>query len=101
MHAELVITPAEDGLPLGSVLKKRGFSRRLVVRLKHTENGITRAGQLLRTVDTVREGDTVTLSCEDESLLVPSGELYVPVLYEDAICPARNISRIEHVVELL
>ena len=83
MHAELVITPAEDGLPLGSVLKKRGFSRRLVVRLKHTENGITRAGQLLRTVDTVLEGDTVTLSCEDESLLVPSEELYVPVLYED------------------
>ena len=72
MRSELIITAAEDGLPLGTVLKRRGFSRRLTVKLKHTEGGITRGGTLLRTVDRVFAGDRVLLCCEDGCGLEPS-----------------------------
>ena len=84
MRAELLIAASEDGLELGEVLKRRGYSRRLTVKLKHTEGGITRAGQLLRTVDTVRAGETVLLACEEKTQLEPSRELCVPVIYEDS-----------------
>ena len=83
MRSELLIAAEEDGLTLGAVLKRRGFSRRLTVRLKHTEGGITCGGELLRTVDRVFAGDRVLLCCEDESLLEPSEGLSVPILYED------------------
>ncbi len=83
MQSELIITPSEDGLTLGAVLKRRGFSRRLTVRLKHTEGGITRGGTLLRTVDKVSAGDRVLLFCKEESRLEPSSGLTVPILYED------------------
>lgn len=83
MQSELIITPEEDGLTLGEVLKRRGFSRRLTVRLKHTAGGITRAGQLLRTVDRVAAGDRVRLFCGESSGITPSAALSVPVLYED------------------
>lgn len=83
MRSEIVITAGEEGLTLGEVLKRRGFSRRLTVRLKHTEGGMTREGVLLRTVDRVRSGDRVLLCCEETGCLEPSAELKVPVLYED------------------
>ena len=41
---------------LEALLKKRGFSRRLIVAMKRTEGGITRNGELCRTIDKVLQG---------------------------------------------
>ena len=84
MHAELEVQPEESGLALGTLLKQRGYSRRLVTRLKRTEGGITRDGVLLRTIDSVSAGDIIILSCPDSKLLEPACGLEVPVIFEDS-----------------
>ena len=83
MSIEIIITDKEQGKKLGEVLLKKGISRRLITRLKRTENGITRNGSLIRTVDIVHSGDKIILSEKDQKLLEPNGKLNVEILYED------------------
>lgn len=82
-QAEFTADAAEDGLSCGELLKRRGVSRRLTVKLKRLDGGITRGGERIRTVDTVHAGDTISLLCVDESFLEPCTGLSVPVVYED------------------
>ena len=85
MLIELKITGSEDGKLFGDILKSRGFSRRLVLRMKRTEGGMTRGGETIRTVDAVREGDVIVIRDEDGiHPLRANNELCVPVLYEDS-----------------
>ncbi|MBR6102412.1 MAG: RluA family pseudouridine synthase [Ruminococcus sp.] len=84
MPDKLIILPEEDGKKLGEVLRTRGFSRKLLCRLKHTESGMTRGGALIRTVDRVSCGDEISLASPGTSELEPSPELHAPVLYEDS-----------------
>lgn len=72
-----------EGMSGGDFLRKCGVSRRLITKLKRTEGGITRNGELLRTVDIVHEGDTVRLKKLNESLLEPASGMSVSVAYED------------------
>lgn len=72
-----------DGKSCGDFLRSKGVSRRLVTKLKRVSMGITRRGELVRTIDMVRTGDVISLRLEDESLLEPNGSLVVPVAYED------------------
>ncbi len=83
MSVKLKISPAENGKPLGEVLSHRGISRRLVIRLKRIDGGITRNGQLIRTVDRVAEGDVIELSESDEKLLSPNPKLDVEIICQD------------------
>ncbi|MBS7368695.1 MAG: RluA family pseudouridine synthase, partial [Oscillospiraceae bacterium] len=62
---ELIVSPAEDGLTAGELLKGRGFSRRVVVALK-ASGGLTRNGEILRTVDRVRAGELVRAALFEE-----------------------------------
>lgn len=72
-----------EGMTCGDFLRKCGVSRRLVTKLKRVPMGITRNGELLRTIDIVHCGDTAVLKTVDESLLEPNTGLTVPVAYED------------------
>lgn len=45
--------------------------------------GITRNGKLVRSVDTVYNGDEIVLKIADTSLLEPNGSLNVPIAYEN------------------
>lgn len=85
MPVEVVISAHEDGRALGDVLKSRGISRRLILRLKRAEGGMTRSGELIRTIDRVHEGERILLR-EEEGVhpLRANSELHVSVLYEDA-----------------
>ena len=56
---EIIIDSSESGKTLEKVLKDRGYSRRLITLLKRQENGMTRQGQLIRTIDTVKENDVI------------------------------------------
>ncbi len=76
-------TVEKGGITCGDFLRQCGVSRRLVTKLKRVPMGITRNGELLRTVDIVNSGDIVVLKNVDESLLEPNTELAVPVAYED------------------
>ncbi len=80
---EFTVKSSCEGMTCGDFLRQCGVSRRLVTKLKRVPMGITRRGQLIRTIDTVQTGDVIRLKNLDESLLEPNNSLSVPVAYED------------------
>lgn len=60
-----------------------GVSKRMISRLKRTENGITKNGRLVRTIDEVYKGDRIVLKYEDTKHLEPNGKLKVKIAYEN------------------
>ena len=62
---------------------RKGVSRRLLTKLKRLEGGITRRGEVVRSIDTVYPGDVIVLRFEDSSFLEPNGKLSVGTAYED------------------
>ncbi|MBR6044234.1 MAG: RluA family pseudouridine synthase [Ruminococcus sp.] len=84
MRGKVTVLPAEDGKPLGEVLRRRGYSRRLICRLKQIPLGMSRRGELIRTVDTVSAGDEIVIADTGSSDISASPELCAPVLYEDS-----------------
>ncbi len=65
------------------LLGKTGISKRLLIKLKRQNNGMTRNGVLIRSIDTVYDGDEIILRLEDSSFLEPNGNLHVAIAYED------------------
>ena len=83
---ELILTVDTDApTALQSFLVgKKGVSKRLLTKLKRCENGMTRNGSVIRSIDTVFPGDRIILRLPDSSLLEPSAGLDIPVVYESA-----------------
>lgn len=63
--------------------KDAGISKRMISRLKRTENGITRNGKLIRTIDSVFKGDEIILSYEDIKTLEPNDSLFADIAFEN------------------
>lgn len=82
---ELILTVSEefDGRQLQEFLRSRGFSRRIIVKLKHAADEVTRDGVLIRTIDTVYTGDKIRVLMQDEGGLIPNPDLKAGVAYED------------------
>lgn len=80
----VTITKEENEKALECVLRSRGFSKRLITRLKRTENGMTRKGVLIRTVDLVYENDIIMINEGDGESLDPNPDLRADILYEDS-----------------
>ena len=73
-----------DGRQVKQFLKdEAGISSRLVKLLKRTPDGLLLNGAHVRTVDVLREGDTLTLNIPESSRPVEPSDVHVPVLYED------------------
>lgn len=86
-----IVPKAMDGMDAGTFLRKYcAVSARLLTRLKRTENGITRDGKLLRSIDTVNSGDVITLKFPDEELSVEPTEGKLDILFEDKSILAVN-----------
>lgn len=87
MENKLTFTVSEacDRMKALTFLKKEcGVSSRIITRLKREKNGILCNGKLLKTIDILHSGDTITLNLPlDENYIVPSEEP-VCVLYEDS-----------------
>ena len=63
--------------------KENGVSKKLITRLKRQNSGITRNGELIRTIDDVYPGDIIVVHTDDEKTLEPNGELSVRVVFEN------------------
>lgn len=92
-HAVLTITVPEecDNMRANTYLRRYcNISARTITKLKREENGILRNGALLKTIDTVRAGDSITLNLpQDENTVEPvPGAL--DILYEDEYLLAVN-----------
>lgn len=86
MEEQLIFTvPASyDGETVQNFLRREcGLSWRMVVRLKHTENGIAVDGEHARSIDRLREGQTVTLTMPEEQVKIDGVELPLDIVYED------------------
>ncbi len=81
---KFIVTKEYDGTKAGRYLRSYcKLSARTLSLLKRTEGGITANGNLLRTIDLVREGDLIEVCLPDEqsSITPVKGEL--DVLFED------------------
>ena len=65
------------------LLGSQGVSRRLLTKLKRQENGITRNGETIRSIDFVYNGDEILLRLDDNSFLESNGELDVRIAFEN------------------
>lgn len=81
---ELFLTAelSEDNMTALDFLKARGFSRRMVTSLKQS-GGLTRGGEILRSVDRVHTGDVIRVVMADRGGAVPNGKIKVEISYED------------------
>jgi 23S rRNA pseudouridine1911/1915/1917 synthase len=87
------VEPEYDNMQAKRYLKQvHGLSARLITRLKNTPNGILMDGELLRAVDNVKSGSTITINLPEERLseyIEPvKGEL--DIVYEDEFLLAVN-----------
>lgn len=74
----------KKSMKLGDFLGKEcGISRRMLIKLKNTPMGITRNGELIRTIDKVGAGDRIVLQWEDEKFLQPNGNIYADIAFEN------------------
>ncbi len=77
------VEKSEDGLSAKTFLERRGISGRSVMILKHN-GGIIRNGGILRTIDKVCEGESITIRTSEEKCgFEPNNSLFAPVVYDD------------------
>ncbi len=80
-----------DNMQAKRYLKQiQGLSTRLLTRLKEKPDGILMNGNLLRTVDPVRAGQTIVINLPDENSEIEPKEGELDVLYEDSFILAVN-----------
>lgn len=78
------IPPAYDGAQVQAFLRQElGMSWRMVVRLKHTEMGISVNGQLRRSIDLLHAGDRLVLRLPEDQVRIEGADLPLDIAYED------------------
>ncbi|MBW7474473.1 RluA family pseudouridine synthase [Paenibacillus oenotherae] len=81
----VLVSPEEDGMTVRRVLERRlGVSRKLLSRLKLTEQGITVNERRVYTSERVRQGDVVTVRMEqEESDDILAEQMPLDIVFED------------------
>lgn len=79
---EFAVGENEHGESAERFLKKRGFSHKLITSLK-ASGGLTRGGELLRTVDILHTGDTVSVRMEDKGTVLPNPGVKAGIAFEN------------------
>lgn len=84
MTRELKFPVPEDeaGETAERFLKRRGFSHKLITTLKHT-GGLTRGGEILRSVDKLAAGDEVRVLIEDRGAIIPNPDIKAGIAFEN------------------
>ncbi len=72
-----------DGLTVQEFLYEHGYSKRLVIRLKQTESGLTVQGRRVRSTTVLRRGDTLCTVMPEGSQRRTDAKIDIPILYED------------------
>lgn len=81
---DIPVSKELSGRTVEEILRRRGISRRLIVKLKRTDGGITVDGKAARTIDTASFGQTVSIAVsDDKSPQEANPNLKVNIVYED------------------
>ena len=78
----LTVEEPEEGMTALDFLRSRGFSRRMISALKQS-GGLTRGGEILRSVDRIRAGEEIRVVMKDSGGVVPNYGIKVDISYED------------------
>lgn len=73
----------QEGQTVEQRLLFEGYSKRLIVTLKQTEDGLCVFGKRVRSTYPLKLGETLVVTMPQEQVRRASSELAVPVLYED------------------
>lgn len=76
------IDDRHDGMQVGAFLKGKGCSRAILTLLKKND-GLHLNGEHIRTVDTVKSGDILSMTFKDVSGAFPNASLKADVVYDD------------------
>lgn len=76
------VSAADDGESAEKFLRKQGFSRKLITKLKHS-GGLTRGSKTLRSVDRLNAGDEVCVRIEDSGAVVPNPDIKAKIAFEN------------------
>ncbi len=79
---EFAVSEKESGERAERFLQKRGFSHKLIKKLK-ADGGLTRGGDILRTVDILSAGDVVKVCMEDSGAVVPNPGVKADIAFEN------------------
>ncbi len=71
-----------DGVRVDKYLRSKGYSRGVITELKYND-GLFLNEEKVRTVDTLKIGDVLTVCMNDYSVTVPNPELSAVIAYED------------------
>lgn len=74
----------EDGQSVQTRLIAEGYSKRLIIALKQTENGLTISGRRVRSTYILQRGETLTVTMPQPAVRRAASSESVPILYEDA-----------------
>lgn len=80
-----LISPEDSGLRAEQFLLRHGFSRPLLLRMKHTEGSLLRSGSPCRLIDHLMPGDILSASIPEDTpseTVIPS-PLPLDIRYED------------------
>ena len=81
---EFTVKKAQDGARLREFLRRScGVSATLLTALKREVHGIEINGAHARVIETVREGDVVTITLPEDKNDIPPVDMPIEVLYED------------------
>lgn len=80
-----MITAKEQGLTIEQFLRHQGYSRHVIIQLKHTENGILHNGIWARTTQALQPSDTLTINITENeaSENIEPIDLPIHIVYED------------------
>ena len=76
------IDERHNGMQVGAFLRGRGFSRAVLTCLKQGDR-LKLNGSHIRTVDTIKTGDVVTVALDDRSETFPNPSLKAGIVYDD------------------
>lgn len=74
---------ADGEMTVEQLLKEKGFSKGLIIELKGCDNGITIAGERVRSTTVMKSGEKLTVTMPDIEVSRSKTELTVPIVYED------------------
>lgn len=79
---ELTARECDEGAELGELLRRHGFSRGIITKLKQG-NSLLINGEKARTVDVIHIGDVIKAAMNDDTEIVPNSSLKAEIIYDD------------------
>lgn len=80
---ELIVNEADNARQIRDILHEFGVSASLLIKLKQTENGITKNGEFAKTIERAYTGDKIVIKIENSGHMPSPTKMDIEIPYED------------------